>query len=291
MWAPRVRQPTLPHNCMLVVQQPAARCAPTATTPTSPTARRAAPTWSAGAGGSCMSCTAGQACQPSEPVQERRMTSCTTGVQTCVETTNKTASTLCGAGQSCAAGVLYAAGDVHAGGHVRGDAHELPRPERRVQPVPRALDCSTCPAGQMSCPTGCKDLQRRRAQLRLVRHCLPGARGWRPASRHAPAGSAAFRATRVTSACVPDRRRQRCALRAVPGVGLRGPERRRHQADGGPVGDPRRWASPPAWCTAAWLFAGACPGRRDGDGMMTSSSVADSEGCCAAGRASCQRGS
>ena len=38
----------------------------------------------------------------------------------------------------------------------RGD-HEL---HQRQACNPSGTDCSTCPAGQMSCPTGCKDLQR-----------------------------------------------------------------------------------------------------------------------------------
>ena len=106
-------------------------------------------------GGSCMSCTAGQACQPQNPCKNG-MTSCTTGVQTCVETTNKTAGTLCGAGQSCAAGVLT----LPAMCTQAGTCVATPMNCASGACNPSNTDCSTCPAGQMSCPTGCKDLQR-----------------------------------------------------------------------------------------------------------------------------------
>ena len=53
--------------------------------------------------GNCVACVANQPCQPTNPCKNGA-TSCATGLSVCVETTNKGAGTLCGAGQSCAGG-------------------------------------------------------------------------------------------------------------------------------------------------------------------------------------------
>ena len=105
--------------------------------------------------GNCVSCTAGQACQPQNPCKNG-MTSCTTGTMTCVETTNKTPGTLCGAGQSCAAGVLTLPAMCSQAGACSAATMQCTSGACN----PMNTDCSTCPVGQMSCPAGCKDLSR-----------------------------------------------------------------------------------------------------------------------------------
>jgi len=103
-------------------------------------------------GGSCVSCTAGQACQPANACKNGA-TSCATGTQTCMETTNKTPGTLCGAGQSCAAGTL----SLPATCTTTGACAQTMMACTSGACNPSGTDCSTCPVGQMSCATGCKD--------------------------------------------------------------------------------------------------------------------------------------
>ena len=106
-------------------------------------------------GGSCVSCTAGQACQPTNPCKNGQ-TSCTTGSMVCVETTNKGAGTLCGAGQSCAAGVLTLPAMCNAAGTCAAATQQCPSGTCNTS----GTDCATCPTGQTSCANGCKDLTR-----------------------------------------------------------------------------------------------------------------------------------
>ena len=107
-------------------------------------------------GGACVACVANQPCQPTNPCKNGA-TSCATGVSVCVETTNKGAGTLCGAGQSCAGGVVTLPAMCNANGACMAATMACPA----GTPCNTAgTDCATCPTGQTSCPTGCKDLTR-----------------------------------------------------------------------------------------------------------------------------------
>jgi hypothetical protein len=105
--------------------------------------------------GACVACVANQPCQPTNPCKNGA-TSCATGVSVCVETTNKGAGTLCGAGQSCAGGVLTLPAMCNANGACAAATMACPSQTCNTA----GTDCATCPTGQTSCPTGCKDLTR-----------------------------------------------------------------------------------------------------------------------------------
>ena len=105
--------------------------------------------------GACVACVAGQACQPTNPCKNGA-TACTTGSMVCVETTNKGAGTLCGAGQSCANGTLTLPAMCNANGACAAATMACPSNTCNTG----GTDCATCPTGQTSCPTGCKDLTR-----------------------------------------------------------------------------------------------------------------------------------
>jgi hypothetical protein len=103
--------------------------------------------------GACVSCIAGQACQPTNPCKNG-LTSCMTGVQTCMESGNKTPGTPCGAGQSCANGTLTLPAMCTAAGACAAAMMQCTSGACN----PSGTDCSTCPVGQTSCPAGCRNL-------------------------------------------------------------------------------------------------------------------------------------
>jgi hypothetical protein len=105
-------------------------------------------------GGSCVSCVAGQACQPANACKTG-VTSCATGVSTCVESGNKGQGTQCGPAQSCSNGVVTMQGLCTATGTCLAATTQCTNGCNTA-----GTDCANCPSGQTSCPAGCRDLTR-----------------------------------------------------------------------------------------------------------------------------------
>jgi hypothetical protein len=98
----------------------------------------------------CSPCRDGQACPASSPCKNGSY-SCSTGAELCIDTTNKSAGTACGPGQSCLNGRLTAAATCNASG-------QCPTPavtDCASRVCRDATGCLVCQAGESVCGTAC----------------------------------------------------------------------------------------------------------------------------------------
>lgn len=111
--------------------------------------------------GSCGACVPNQGCVPANPCKNGT-TSCSTGVQTCTETTNKIANTLCGAGASCSGMTKTNAAACDGAGTCSTSTQGCPNGCNAAK-----TDCLVCNSGQTACSGACVDTTSNAA------HCGP----------------------------------------------------------------------------------------------------------------------
>lgn len=121
-------------------------------------------------GGSCGACMPNQSCTPANPCKNGT-TSCSTGIQSCSETTNKLATVLCGASASCSGTTKTNAAVCDGFGTCSASTQSCANGCN-----PAKTDCLVCNSGQTACSGTCVDTTSNAA------HCGPTCNACAPAT-------------------------------------------------------------------------------------------------------------